>query len=1217
MKRPAKTKAKAMNIPEDDADQEIGDDGMDVVQLGNADSAQSDTSVEEEDDMDEGDEEDGGAELDAMEWDGLGSKGAHQNGHSKSDVAPPTTKDIKMVHEASDLFGSNAFKLKIDALLLALVPKLSYTAPLEKCLFDIHSVISSLTEIAPQHPLRAAEALKDQGVSVVFPLPPPSEETNWTVRFSKPTDIKVVGSWANKLSVPANDGHGLEVDLALEMSPDLFQPKDHLNNRFFHKRAFYLAVVAAALASSPKLSLDVMYDSPQADARRTCITLRSKPTGSPSDFTKLNASIRIHLSLSPDTSPIPLSRLSPSHSNLRLAASNPDLPSLNPPTPLYNNTLLQSFTPTAHLLSIYHYKSHIPSFANALSLLRVWANQRGFACKGKRVVRGFEVIGGAWWGFILGMLVYGPGPGADGRASGKRKPLGIGLSSYQLFRGAMDYLANYDLSTDSVFMKSTEALKFPTSEFVAHHGTSFVDPSMTFNFLAGVPLESLHLLRHDAKVTLRTLDRDENGFDWTFMRDLRDLPTRFDTVIRVDLAGAMLRTESGLEVLDHGSQASALLNSLSPTLRKALGTRITHCAILHSSSSPRPLNLPIPPTNNTIEIGLLLNPFEAGRLVDHGPAAGDEAAGADFRAFWGSKAELRRFKDGSIVESVVWEVPNTEERIHIPIMVVQHILDLHFGVPKAQVTTIQASYDLLLRSPTHEVTATIGSGPVPTFRQGIVAFDELFRTVKALRGDLPLSITQILPASEYLRHTSILPAVPLDTTRFSNLPDSAKYLPAIDVILAFEGSTRWPDDLAAIQKVKLAFLEQIARALKDQKVVKHATVVLDADAGVIEDNCALELITSTGYAFRGRIHCDVEKSLLEKFIAPKQKHWSVPVAYAVTKSQAKAALVVHKRRFIHGPQHHSAIAALQQRSPSYGSTTRLIKRWLGAHMLAPYVPVEIIELICAHVYLCPGPFNSPATALTGFARVIRLLKEWRYSDTPLYVPQYTAAGVDPGASVIFPANKRAEADQIFKSRVGVVGWTVVTEEDPSGVLFGTVLGPKGLVAARIRQVATATWECLDSGMNALFKHPLDDYDFVVHLNPSFLLRYSQNTHYDPTKLPSAASRYKNLETLHPSAYGPTPRVDFDPATLFYQDLKRIYADTALFFYDPLGGAVMGGLWYPQIRNRRPFKVFAGYSTIPASDGDPKKPLVSLNEKAVLAEIERLGNGLITKIVSRT
>lgn len=46
----------------------------------------------------------------------------------------------------------------------------------------------------------------------------------------------------------------------------------------------------------------------------------------------------------------------------------------------------------------------------------------------------------------------------------------------------------------------------------------------------------------------------------------------------------------------------------------------------------------------------------AAVLVAHMARPRDIAAAA-FRAFWGDKAELRRFKDGSILEAVVWDQP--------------------------------------------------------------------------------------------------------------------------------------------------------------------------------------------------------------------------------------------------------------------------------------------------------------------------------------------------------------------------------------------------------------------------------------------------------------------------------------------------------------------------------------------------------------------------------
>jgi U3 small nucleolar RNA-associated protein 22 len=45
--------------------------------------------------------------------------------------------------------------------------------------------------------------------------------------------------------------------------------------------------------------------------------------------------------------------------------------------------------------------------------------------------------------------------------------------------------------------------------------------------------------------------------------------------------------------------------------------------------------------------------------------------------------------------------------------------------------------------------------------------------------------------------------------------------------------------------------------------------------------------------------------------------------------------------------------------------------------------------------------------------------------------------------------------------------------------------------------------------------------------------------------------------------------------------QRIYADTAKFFYDPLGGDRFGGIWDPSISKPMPFRVMNRFSSIPA------------------------------------
>ena len=102
-------------------------------------------------------------------------------------------------------------------------------------------------------------------------------------------------------------------------------------------------------------------------------------------------------------------------------------------------------TPKAHLLAVHDLKNDIPSLGDALTLLRVWANQRGYGVGNGMCVKGFKGAG-IWWALVLEMLVYGEEscPGVlSRRSNSKQKPLGKGLSSYQLFKAALDVLGKF------------------------------------------------------------------------------------------------------------------------------------------------------------------------------------------------------------------------------------------------------------------------------------------------------------------------------------------------------------------------------------------------------------------------------------------------------------------------------------------------------------------------------------------------------------------------------------------------------------------------------------------------------------------------------------------------------------------------------------------------------------------------------------------------------
>ena len=528
---------------------------------------------------------------------------------------------------------------------------------------------------------------------------------------------------------------------------------------------------------------------------------------------------------------------------------------------------------------------------------------------------------------------------------------------------------------------------------------------------------------------------------------------------------------------------------MSSILHQGLGDRTKAVTILHATSSTRSLSQAHPSNPNVIYIGLIHNPSTAFRLVDHGPAADeeDQSVVQRFREFWGDKAELRRFKDGRITESVVWDVKTADERAHIPGMIVRHLLRHHFGLaaPRVEegkqqvvdpVQTWQTSFDSLLRLPETISSIYRESATATGSKAALAAFDELVKQIKGLDNDvLPLAVLNVSPVSEQLRYTSVFSPVPLPRPLASLMPPTARYLGPIEIVLEFEKSSRWPDDLKAIQKTKLAFFERIASELMGKVDGLRARVVVGDGLSTSEivDQASLEVVTAEGWAFSVRIWNDREAVLLDRVIEEKNR-FVPPVLRQQKKAEdekkarlyreAIEAKEVYARRFVHAPRHHRAIAALCHQYSAFSGTVRLVKRWLASHwLLHGHVSEEAVEILCAKFFVGDGRgvgldgdagegkrderASVPGSKERGFATVIAFLKQWKWEEglfVPLYGPQ-TKGDMEqaniPGTS----------------TNGGV--WKVATEFDVGGHMW-TGHGPDAVVAHRITALAKATWDLL-------------------------------------------------------------------------------------------------------------------------------------------------------------
>lgn len=466
--------------------------------------------------------------------------------------------------------------------------------------------------------------------------------------------------------------------------------------------------------------------------------------------------------------------------------------------------------------------------------------------------------------------------------------------------------------------------------------------------------------------------------------------------------------------------------------------------------------------------------------MDRGPSVEEVEKNPEFREFWGDdKTELRRFKDGRILESVVWDAQTVDERAHIPTLIAKHLLKRHFGIEEASVFTWQPSFDALIRLPTAigDLYSRLGSSVSRGFRDVTSRFDLLVKQIKRLEG-LPLSVATISPVHSALRHASAFTPVAISGSASSVLPQWARYVPVMDIVIEFEKSPRWPDDLAAILKMKLAFFEHIARSLMGAVEGLIARVVVDnpSPSASFEDRGRLEILTPEGWAFSASIWHEREATLLDRMVEGEPNRPFAPKPSPREKQAAMKAKETYVRQFIAAPGHHRAISNLCYRYPGFSGTVRLVKRWLASHwLLEIHVSQEAVELICASLFIgdgsglfedFDGPKNQvgvPITKERGFASVVHFLASWEWQ-AGLYVPLYG----------------NVEDPNPHESAGSLGAWVIRTSEDPSGKMW-TGSGPDVVVARRVTAFSKATWNRLQG----------DPYIFKDVFVRSFLDRAKQ------------------------------------------------------------------------------------------------------------------------------
>lgn len=1081
---------------------------------------------------------------------------------SSTAMRPPLTSRTNIL-KRTDTSKASVIRMQVDEMLRQVTPKYGKKeAPAEEMLRQLKTIIESIPE-RDALPIQDAEKrlLKSHKIAIPFPSPRPPPGAQYKLAFSKPSSINVVGSYVLKTASRV-EGR-LSIDLVVNMPSSLFSPKDYLDYRYFHKRAYYIACIAAGIRNSSELKMTLSFSCLHGNSLLPVILVQPEETDVDSRFATSNCDIYIIPAVSEDCFSLP--KTYPNRNCIRShgTTSEAEAPDAEP-TPFYNATIRTDGSVTSYLKLLHSAGAKCSGFREACILGRIWLRQRGFG--GSLQKGGF---GHFEWAALVALLLQGGGP--------QGKPVLLSsYDGYQLFRATVQFLALKSLSKQPLLIEGENSEPDMPSQAAfggMEKGNSLpmlFDQIRGLNILYKMTPWSYTVLRKEAQASVKMLTTLPDPFESLFIFKVDEVLIQNDLVIRLGMTQGVGIPQDSLEIRVRMMQ---FYNNLT----RGLGDRAKSINMISPMDQPWPTNTSRPRQREILlEVGIVLDLDTASRTVDRGPSAEDGEAAASFREFWGEKAELRRFKDGQILECVAWD---DSDPISITKQIAQYLIRKQ--VPGEDNCSIYFLGNDFGSAPAelHNLSTSSGAS-----EEQLSAFRILENQIRALEG-LPLQIRHIQAARPGLRNSSSTPMSP------------SKYQGAIptDVMIQFEGSGRWPDDLSAIAMTKIAFLLKLDELLSEKAGNLTTKLGLENEHNEILNRSFLDVINPTGAAFRLRIHHEREQMLIQRRLADKSLSPGERGAAAI-------ALADYKMNFIQKPLHTQAMQSLVTRFRAITPTVHAVKTWFNSHLLGNHFPEELIEIIVARVFLQPHPWQVPSSAMTGFLRTLHFLASWDWLNDPLIVDFSGSMKKDE----LTAGQTRFEAWRKIDPTLNRIVMFVATNYDLEGTTW-TEYHPAKVVASRMTSLAKAACKAivekgLDLDLGSLFKSPAKDFDFVIHVNP----RFTKSNHSN-----KAQSKYKNLVAngLDDSLVG------YNPVKLYVDELQHLYGDNIVLFCDWSSQSMIAGLWSPHTSNRK-WKMNLPYSTIPVGgNAGEEETDAAINKEAILNEMARLGSDMILSVES--
>ena len=486
------------------------------------------------------------------------------------------------------------------------------------------------------------------------------------------------------------------------------------------------------------------------------------------------------------------------------------------------------------------------------------------------------------------------------------------------------------------------------------------------------------------------------------------------------------------------------------------------------------------------------------RVMDLGPET-SSAAAVEWRSYWCERSELRRFKDGRVLECVLWRAESGAEvdeessmgEASVLLRMVRWVMarkgqlkdtanirfvgwQAHQLLKRRQLVSTRpllfSTTASLLPSPSD--AATLQS-----------TFNALCALLKSL--PLPLSFTSITAVHPSFRYTDPFPPPPLS----ADVLRGSASLPVIDVAALFESSSAWPSSLYAIQQIKTAFIIQLSSSL---------------------DSSSSPLLASTSVSY---VHLDLQ-------------------------TREPAAYVFRLHLLHHGELQplsfvlHQSLRSFALRHGEgglWGGLVCLAKRWVQCHMWGEMVGEYVVELLCAAWWMeagrgkdveaddhdagskvgrqqtggAPRGVSNPVVLLTGW---LEWLARLDFASGPLVVPlPDMSAAISASLTLSTPSSQSSASSLLdralatYKSRQADVTASkplpslyIATPFDLASSITSPLLNAALLSRLQLTAASCASHltglitRCQPSGWMTAFKPDLSSFDILLHIDHNVL-----------------------------------------------------------------------------------------------------------------------------------